>query len=101
MTLLAADLGAEDVEEVNDLFEIYTDPADLHVMKQKLTELGFKVTGAEIVRRPINLVSITDEGMAKRALSFMDFLEESDDVQKVFSNFDIPLDLLAKITASS
>lgn len=100
MTLLAADLGAEDVEEANDLFEIYTDVADLHVVKQKLVDMGFKVSGAEVVRKPVNLLSVTDESAAKRILSFIDSLEESDDVQKVFSNFDVPLELLTKIMAS-
>lgn len=88
------DLGAEDVEEEDEEIEIYVKPEQLEEMKQKLQEAGYQLKSWELMMKPKNLVAITDKLKATKALSFMEKLQEHDDVQKVFANFDIPDELV-------
>jgi YebC/PmpR family DNA-binding regulatory protein len=92
------DLGAEDVEEESDAIEIYVPAAKLHEVSENLKSQGFVVKSASIVSRPKTLSSISDETKAKKALDFLDNLEEHDDVQKVFTNLDIPDEVLSKVS---
>ena len=84
------DLGVEDVEEVTDAIEIYTKVENLEEMKKKLTEAGFKISNFEITMKPKTTVEIADKETAEKVLNFMEKIEEQQDVQKVFANFDIP-----------
>lgn len=83
------DLGVEDVEEVTDAIEIYTKVENLEEMKKKLTEAGFKISNFEITMKPKTTVEIADKETAEKVLNFMEKIEEQQDVQKVFANFDI------------
>jgi YebC/PmpR family DNA-binding regulatory protein len=83
------DLGADDVEEVPEAIEVYTPPDKLEEFKNALSQAGFIVKSYELTMKPITPLVISDPETAKRVLSFMDGLEELNDVQKVFSNFEI------------
>jgi len=84
------DMGVEDVEETTDAIEVYVAPEKLAETRQKLIDTGLNVTSAELYLKPKNLQTITDPKEASRALSFLESLDEQEDVQKVHANVDIP-----------
>jgi transcriptional/translational regulatory protein YebC/TACO1 len=91
--LVAADSGAEDVEEVGDEVLVYTKPEDLAKARDALQAQDLNISGAEFSWKPVALSPITDKNEAEKALSFLDRLESLEDVQKVYANFDIPDDV--------
>lgn len=86
IALRAIDAGAEDVKTERDYTEIYTRPEDLEAVRQAIEE-SEHVISAELSMLPKTTV-LLDESKAIQALSFLDQLEELDDVQRVFSNID-------------
>ena len=86
---LACDLGAQDVEEAEDAFDIYTSPSDVHKIKLGLEEKGWKVLSGQIIMKPITLMTITEKEKGDKVINFLQNLEELDDVQKVYSNVEI------------
>jgi len=84
------DLGAEEVEEVSDVIEIYIKPEQTHEMRNKIEGANFKVLSEELIMQPVNWVKIEEKSKAEKVLKLMEGLEEHDDVQKVYANFDIP-----------
>jgi YebC/PmpR family DNA-binding regulatory protein len=92
--MIAADVGAEDLEEVDDEVVIYTKPEDLGKVRDTLMGESLKVIDAALIRKPLTLTSITDEEKARKALLFLEIIEELDDVQKVYANVDIPDELI-------
>lgn len=89
--LIAADSQAEDVEDAGqDEVIIYTKPETLAQVRNALINNGLSIKTAELIWNPIVMHNILDRGAAEKALQFMDKLEELDDVQKVYANFDIP-----------
>ena len=91
------DLGVEDIEETDDAIEVYTNPTKLSETRGKILAGGFEVMSAELVQKPKNYQKISDIVKAKKTLSLLENLEEHDDVQKVFSNVDIPEEIVSKI----
>ncbi len=91
---LAADAGAEDIEDAGELVEVYTKPADVEKVKNALIEKGLAVVSFEIFKKPTTLVEIKDAETARKVLALIEKIEELEDVQKVYSNFDIPDNLL-------
>lgn len=92
---LAVDAGADDVEEAGDLVEVYTKPMDVEKVKNALVEKGLNVQSAEIFKKPTTTQPINDEDSSKKIFNFLEKLEDLDDVQKVYANFDIPDNLLS------
>ncbi len=88
--LVAADGGAEDVEEAGDAVLIYSKPEELARVRDRIVEDGYSVQGAELTWMPTVNTRIEDRQTAQKALAFLEKLEELDDVQKVYANFDIP-----------
>lgn len=92
------DLGAEDVEDFLDeniqKYLVYAQGPELNTMGNKITQAGYGVERAEIVLKPNSLIEIKDKETAQKVLEFTSKLEESDDIQKVYANFDIPETLL-------
>jgi len=88
------DLGAEEVEEANDVIEVYTKPEQTHEIRNKIQQAGFKVLSEEIMMQPVNWVKIQEKSKAEKVLKFMEGLEEHDDVQRVYTNFDISEEIL-------
>lgn len=93
--LIAADMGAEDIEEVGEDVLVYTKPEDLSRIKDHLLSAGIAVVDAELTRRPLTFIAVSNRGTAQNLLSFIDKLESLDDVQKVYTNFDIPDEIIA------
>lgn len=93
------DLGAQDVEETEDSLEVYVDPKQLSAIKEKAQDKGFRVRSFELVQNPKTLKTVTGEKEAGKALTFLNNLEEHDDVQKVFATLDVPQETLDKIDA--
>lgn len=91
--LLAADSGAENVEDAGSEVLVYTRPEELARVKDSLSQ-KFSVVDAELTRKPTVVVSVTNQGTASKILSLLDRLENLDDVQKVFANFDIQDNLI-------
>lgn len=85
----AIDAGAEDVLTEGDAYEIRCDPTQLMIVRAKLQEARISFTSAEVTMIPKNTVAL-DESDARKTLRLLDALEENDDVQEVFANFDIP-----------
>lgn len=90
----AVDAGADDVEEVGNLAEVYTKPSELDKVKKSLEEKGLTVESAELFKKPTTTVEISDNETAKKVLSLIEKLEDVDDVSKVYANFDIPDEIL-------
>lgn len=84
----AAELGAQDVEDRGEEVGVYTPPGSLSKIKEGLSSQGFQITSAELSRRPITLVNISDEEKG-RVIDFLSLLEEMPDVQKVYSNISL------------
>lgn len=91
--LIAAEAGATDVEEAEDAFEIYTEPSNLKVVQEALQSTGLTIMEAELSRIPTMTTAITDTDLANKIITFMEKLESHDDVQKVYANFDLQVDL--------
>jgi len=90
----ALECGAEDLQSDETQFEVLTDPAAFLEVKEALEGQGFKPTLAEVQMRPKNTVKIAEEKSAQQVLKLVEMLEEHDDVNDVFANFDIPDKLL-------
>jgi transcriptional/translational regulatory protein YebC/TACO1 len=90
---LAIESGAEDFEIDDKIVEVYTEPEDFEEVEKFFEAKGIKFSTAEITMLPQNTVKITGED-AQKVLNLIESLEDLDDVQEVYSNFDIPEDEL-------
>ena len=90
MMMIALDAGAEDVKVEEDVFEILTAPADFSTVRENLEKQGFSFLSAEVQKIPQNTVEVTDPDTIQKIQKMLDLLEESDDVQNVYHNADLP-----------
>jgi len=90
LMLVAADAGAEDVRDSGDAWEVVTPPTALTAVRSAVEGKGWHVESAELTMQPTQTVPIASEGDARRVLRLVDLLDEHDDVQNVYANFDIP-----------
>ena len=90
MMMIALDAGAEDVKVDDDVFEIYTAPNDFSTVRENLEKQGFSFLSAEVQKIPQNTVEVTDPDTIQKIQKMLDLLEESDDVQNVYHNADLP-----------
>jgi YebC/PmpR family DNA-binding regulatory protein len=90
--------GADDMKTEDDVYEIITSPEKLETVKQALDARGIKIEDAEILRIPENTVKVLGKD-AEQVLKLMEALEDHDDVQHVFANFDIDEKVLASFNA--
>ena len=97
--LAAVDAGADDVELDGTSFVITSAPDVLSVVREGLENAGFAVESAELAMVPKATVAIGDESTARRLLRLVEGLEESDDVQDVYANFDIPEAVLEAVAS--
>jgi len=93
---IALEAGAEDVKDEEDVYEVITDPADFIPVREAMAAAGLKWETAETTMIPQNQVMLEGKP-AETMLKLMDALEDNDDVQNVYANFDISEDELAKI----
>ena len=99
LTLAAAEGGAEDVSLDGSTFQVTSAPEELSAVRQAIEDGGFTVDSAELTMVPKTTVELEDEALAKKVLRLMDDLEESDDVQEVYANFDIPERVLEAVAS--
>lgn len=92
--LALIDLGVDDVEDIGELMEAYVATEKLAETKQKIETAGFRITSAGMIMKPKVSVQLEDKQRADRVLKFIDAIEEHDDVQHVYANFDIPDEFL-------
>lgn len=95
---LALEAGAQDVSTEGNTYEITTEPADFEAVRTAVEEKGWKVELAEVTMAPQNNVKL-DGKKAEQMLKMMDALDDHDDLQRVFANFDISEDEMMKISA--
>src|SRR4051812_42247222 len=88
--MVAADAGAEDVQADGDVFQVTSAPDSLAAVRSAIEASGFGVDSAELSLIPKTTVAVEDETAAKRVMRLIDTLEDNDDVQDVYANFDIP-----------
>ncbi|MEW6008057.1 MAG: YebC/PmpR family DNA-binding transcriptional regulator [Candidatus Omnitrophota bacterium] len=93
--------GAEDLKSEGEKYEITTQPQDLDVVKKALEDKKIYFETASITMLPSSTVKITDIATAKAVLGLVEALEEHDDVQEVFANFDIPDNVLELATSTT
>jgi YebC/PmpR family DNA-binding regulatory protein len=101
ITLAAIDAGAADVgtPEGGSLI-VTTEPADLERVRSALAAAGYEPDSADLSMEPTTWVEVPDEKTARQVLSFVERLEDLDDVQNVYANFDIPTELMEQLEAS-
>lgn len=90
--------GAEDFIEEEDIYKVITDANDLQAVSECLEQAGYTFIKAEVLRNPENTIEITDEAVAKNIIRLLDALENHDDVQNVYSNFDMSDELIEKVS---
>lgn len=92
----ALEAGAEDMNTEDDHYEIITDPESFRGVVEALEKAGVEIASAQVTMLPKTTVKL-DKEAAKKVLKLVDALEDYEDVQEVYANFDIPDDLLAEI----
>jgi YebC/PmpR family DNA-binding regulatory protein len=96
--LAAADAGAEDVEVDGEVFQVTSAPENLAAVREAIEAGGFTIESAELSLVPKTTVAVDDEGKARQLVRLIEALEDNDDVQDVFANFDIPEQVLEAAT---
>jgi len=91
------DAGAEDIKVDDDTIEVYCDPGDIQKIREALTGAGIEFTSAEMTRIPRTTVRLEDAKEAARILRLMDALEDIDDVQQAYANFDISDEIIQEV----
>ncbi|MEE1758398.1 MULTISPECIES: YebC/PmpR family DNA-binding transcriptional regulator [unclassified Streptomyces] len=92
------DAGAEEVNDLGESFEVLSEATDLVAVRSSLQEAGIDYDSAEANFVPTMQVELDEEG-ARKIFKLIDALEDSDDVQNVFANFDVSDDVMAKVDA--
>jgi len=94
---LVLEAGAEDMKTDGDQFEVITNPADFPAVCEAITAAGIEMAESEITLIPNIVTEVTDPEQAKKIMDFIEALEELDDVQAVYSNFDISDEIAAQL----
>jgi len=100
LLLTAAEAGALDVVKEDSSFIVYTDPTALNEVNEFLSQKGYPIDRCEITMIPKNTVSVTDINDASKLLKLLDALEDHDDVQNVYANFDIPDEIFDQLESA-
>ena len=99
LVLLAADAGADDVERDASTFVVTSAPEELKAVREALEAGGFAIESVELAMVPKTTVAVVDESTARRIVRLVEGLEETEDVQDVYANFDIPEDVLEAVAS--
>jgi YebC/PmpR family DNA-binding regulatory protein len=95
---IALSSGADDMQAVGEVFEITCEPGAYEELKKALQEKEIPIEIAEISMVPQSTIDVSDEHTAKRIISLMEAFEDHDDVQNTYANFDIPEEIIARIS---
>jgi len=93
--MAALDAGAEDIQKSEDVFEVFTSPTEFHAVLSNMEKAGFKIENAELTKIPKTTVN-ADE-VADKLMKLIDVLEDLDDVQKVYANFEFSDEVMARL----
>ena len=99
LMLAAAEGGAEDVSLDGSTFVVTSAPEQLSAVREAIEAAGFTIESAELSLLPKTTVAIDDESKARQLMRLIEALEDNDDVQDVYANFDIPEQVLEAATA--
>jgi YebC/PmpR family DNA-binding regulatory protein len=99
LMMAALEAGAEDVADQGDTFEITTAPTDFTAVRDALAEAGVAMASADPTMVATTAVPLTTEASARNVLRVLDALEDHDDVQNVYANFDIPDEIFQAVSA--
>jgi transcriptional/translational regulatory protein YebC/TACO1 len=99
LMLAALDAGAEDIVDEGDTWRITTAPTDLHAVRSAVEAASIPFTSADLTMLPTQTVPLEDEATARGVVRLIDALEDHDDIQAVYANFDIPDDVLQAVVA--
>jgi YebC/PmpR family DNA-binding regulatory protein len=99
LVLAAADAGADDVELDGSSFVVTSAPEALSSVREALAEAGYAVESVELAMVPKTTVAVSDESTARRIVSLVEGLEDTEDVQDVYANFDIPEAVLEAVAS--
>ena len=97
LILVALDAGAEDVEREGDTWRVTAAAGDTMAVREAISAAGIAVTSADLTYAPQNLIELTSASEAKQVMAVLDALDDHDDVQGVYANFDISDSLLEAI----
>ena len=97
--MTAAEAGADDVELDGSSFVVTSAPESLAAVRQALEEGGFAVESVELAMVPKTTVAVSDESIARRIVKLVEGLEDTEDVQDVYANFDIPEAVLEAVAS--
>ncbi len=101
VSLAAIDAGAADVESPEGgALTVITEPGDLEAVRAAMAVAGYEADSAELSMEPTTRVELVEEKAARQVLDFVERLEDLDDVQNIYANFDIPEELLEQLEAS-
>jgi YebC/PmpR family DNA-binding regulatory protein len=98
LMLMVLELGADDLTDEDEVFEVLTNPDSFMEVKEGLENEGIKLEMADIVMLPENTVAVNDENMAGRILKLIDALEDHDDVQNVYTNMSIEDEIIERLS---
>ena len=99
LMLAAAEGGADDIERDGSSWQITSAPEQLAAVRSAVEAAGFAVDSAELTMIPKTTIEVDDESQAKKILRLVDALEDNDDVQEVYANFDIPERVLEEVAS--
>jgi YebC/PmpR family DNA-binding regulatory protein len=97
--LAALDAGADDIVDEGDTWRVTTPPTELHRVETALADADIAVDSTDLTMVPTATVALPDAEAARKVLRVVDALDEHDDVQNVYANFDIPDSILHTVTA--
>ena len=99
--MAALEAGAEDIRDAGeDNFDVITDPSDLRRVKEQMTAAGIAIESADVTQLPSATIPV-GESEAKKLLRLIDALDDLDDVQAVFSNYDIDDAVMEQVMAEA
>jgi YebC/PmpR family DNA-binding regulatory protein len=99
LLLAAAEGGADDVALDGSTYQVTAAPESLTAVREAVEDAGFAVDSAELTMVPKTTIEVEDESAAKKILRLIDALEDNDDVQEVYANFDIPERVLETVAS--
>ena len=95
---IALSAGADDMDNTGEVFEITCDPSAYEQLKKSLQEREIPVEVAEISMVPQSTIEVSDEHAAKKIISLMEAFDDHDDVQNAYANFDIPDEIVTRVS---
>ncbi len=97
LMLVALDAGAEDIVSEGETWRVTTEPTDTMAVRGAIEEAGIEVSSADLTYLPQNMIELAETSEAKSVMAVMDALDDHDDVQGVYANFDVPDSVMAEL----